>query len=360
MQLPNLQVLCLGLVGYPPKIEFEQFAILNNLEVYIENFDIKAIQDLRINSESITNIKLKMKWPVYCKEDLKQIKKLTSTLFSNIYVPNLREMSIWTRIKSIDAKWFKNLRELSKLNILSSIDNIDSVDFQYLGKLQALRLSSCSFTELKENDLSFLVSLTSLYVSGQSIKKFHSNVFSFSKHLETLQLPSTSLFKENGKLKGAWFVNLNNLVELNVSSCSLTTLDSETFIFLPKLKNLDLSSNNITKIDSGVFANLKSLRSLILKYNYLQELSNNVFSELAALESLDISWNRLTYLHLECFRGLARLKELKLDGNSLETFDKKILKEIKEIETISLIHNRTLNKLAVTTSLKEHKIDILV
>ncbi|CAB3382225.1 Hypothetical predicted protein [Cloeon dipterum] len=111
------------------------------------------------------------------------------------------------------------------------------------------------------------------------------------------------------------FRDLTILIEVDLSSNSLTMLDSKTFLGNNRLRILDLSGNPLNQLREEQFPSLPHLKTLEMKSCRLKHVHKRAFANLAALESLSLSNNKLKYLTEAVFAPLVQIKSLSLDGN---------------------------------------------
>ena len=112
------------------------------------------------------------------------------------------------------------------------------------------------------------------------------------------------------------FLGLRRLTGLNLSGNMLTELPSEVFSELSALTSLDVSDNELMSLPDGVvFSALTALETLRLNGNDLTELPEGVFSALTALETLRLNGNDLTMLPAGVFAGLTSLTGVDASGN---------------------------------------------
>ena len=141
------------------------------------------------------------------------------------------------------------------------------------------------------------------------------------------------------------FAEYGDLLELQLDSNLLTTIENGTFAHLSQLVNLSISSNRLASIPPGAFQGLISLRSLrLLKNRFLAlsdivpslvslttlrflSLSENTLSRVdeadfalmrnSSLETLELSNCDLRYVGSEAFMHFKNLKRLILSENTM-------------------------------------------
>jgi len=111
------------------------------------------------------------------------------------------------------------------------------------------------------------------------------------------------------------FRDLTILIEVDLSSNGLTSLDTMTFLGNNRLRILDLSGNPFNEVREEQFPSLPHLRTLEMKSCRLKHVHKRAFVHLSSLETLNLSNNKLKYLTRAVFEPLVHIKSLSLDGN---------------------------------------------
>ena len=119
---------------------------------------------------------------------------------------------------------------------------------------------------------------------------------------------------------------LRFVTDLDLSSGSITSLQSGDFAFLTGLETLDLSDNSLGASDplpADIFEGLTDLTTLNLSGNDLtDQLPPSIFDELAdTLTTLDLSNNDFEMLPDGIFDGLTDLTAVDVSGNPQDTDD---------------------------------------
>ncbi|KAA0712329.1 Vasorin Protein slit-like 2 [Triplophysa tibetana] len=105
--------------------------------------------------------------------------------------------------------------------------------------------------------------------------------------------------------------------ELFLFQNNINTLKKQDFIELGQLVMLDLSQNILSEFPDGVFKSLSSLNNLDLSSNRITHISKDSFKGLLNLERLYLYNNQIRSIHPAAFEGLENLLELKLQGNEI-------------------------------------------
>lgn len=141
-----------------------------------------------------------------------------------------------------------------------------------------------------------------LQLGGSNAKlRLKKNAFLGLKNLEVLHLynleipvlerfilqgmPSLAELKLRGNISSIdfdAFIDLNNLVDLDLSHCSISRISMDAFYGLENVKRIDLSYNDIDYIPPGLFSiqQQKKLKEIILTKNKLLKLPPNFFKTL--------------------------------------------------------------------------------
>ncbi|XP_051977875.1 vasorin-like [Xyrauchen texanus] len=104
---------------------------------------------------------------------------------------------------------------------------------------------------------------------------------------------------------------------LYVFQNNINTLQQQDFVELGELVMLDLSQNALSEIPDQVFSPLSTLLNLDLSSNRITHISKDSFTGLVNLERLYLYNNHIQSIHPAAFEGLETLLELKLQGNQI-------------------------------------------
>ena len=111
-------------------------------------------------------------------------------------------------------------------------------------------------------------------------------------------------------------LQLRDVVRLDLSDKSITSLKSGDFDGLHGLDVLDLSDNSLVSLPAGIFDDLLLLRTLRLHDNSLTTLPNGIFDQLFLLEEITINDNQLTSLPEGLFEELSRFDGFAANGDA--------------------------------------------
>uniref|UniRef100_A0A034V8Z1 Toll-like receptor 1 n=1 Tax=Bactrocera dorsalis TaxID=27457 RepID=A0A034V8Z1_BACDO len=130
--------------------------------------------------------------------------------------------------------------------------------------------------------------------------------------------------KNQDKNRIAWatFPKMPLLLELDISSCNIETVDRDVFRNITGIRKLFMSRNKMLSIPKNTFQLLSKLEYLDLSYTNLLELDSKMPNP-----TLDAIWNLLYGVHVQAgtFKGLKKLKFLdmshtKITRNSAMSF----------------------------------------
>ena len=146
---------------------------------------------------------------------------------------------------------------------------------------------------------------------GEVFKQLH--LVSNKSNVETLKIERTSIVNLNGNVLNGFV----NLIDLDLSHCSLMVLENGIFEPLSHLKSINLGFNLISSIANDLFRNNRELNRIILKSNVLVNVNEAAFSGLTHLETLDLSYNHISKLETE-FSNCPNLKTIFLNNNEIQ------------------------------------------
>ena len=309
--LPNLHTLYLQLNGFTTFHSEE----LTDSSLVLKYLDLSQnpITDFRITANVFPNLtwfkiggdsaKTVMTWDVRNKTFLSRV--------STLDISGLR-------MKLTDMKtllWMVN-SSLTSLRLNAMKTNLTalvqmSCTVPTLSVLQ-LRLNKLFYVS---SDLFKLcVNVKEIYLTGNKIKSIHDDAF---RSLHSLKILSLS----GNKLSSVPFAtrNLPSLLELDLSSNTITKLGCDDFANRTKLKQLNLYQNSITALSGCVFKDLVRLQVLKLQSNGLSDLNGAFKNPLPYLKQLLLNTNKLTAINLGEFSGLWSLQNLSLHQNQIAT-----------------------------------------
>ena len=111
-------------------------------------------------------------------------------------------------------------------------------------------------------------------------------------------------------------LELRDVVRLDLSDKSITSLKSGDFDGLHGLDVLDLSDNSLVSLPAGIFDDLLLLRTLRLHDNSLTTLPDGIFDQLFLLEEITLNDNQLTSLPEGLVQELSRFDGFAANGDA--------------------------------------------
>ena len=117
-----------------------------------------------------------------------------------------------------------------------------------------------------------------------------------------------------GVLRKSLLSGFGNLIDLDLSRCTIFTFENHVFEDLVHLATVNFSNNVINSIDSGLFRTNQNLKSIIFNNNLLHSINRFAFYTLQNLEVLDFSYNHISVLN-DVFLSVRNLKKLYLNNN---------------------------------------------
>jgi len=147
------------------------------------------------------------------------------------------------------------------------------------------------------------------------------------------------------------FKGSKNLRRVNFGGNSLRVLDSNTFELATQLEELNLSDNQLEDLPNTIFLPLKKLQKINLSNNQIKAISPYTFSQLGSLKSINLDSNQLRELPGELFRDQQKhLTQFSARSNQLERIPSNIF---SEVELLILSFNPELKRLHLTANIDE-------
>lgn len=145
------------------------------------------------------------------------------------------------------------------------------------------------------------------------------------------QILPSRVFQERG---------LINLQKVFLSECKLGEIAKDAFVQLTNLVELDLSSNLLTSVPSASLNECPSLRRLLLSSNPIRVIKSEAFINLTNLVFIDLSSNQIDLIESHAFRGLSKLQFLKLESNRLQTLAPTVVADLPALFSFDLHQNQ--------------------
>ena len=178
--------------------------------------------------------------------------------------------------------------------------------------------------------------LRTLWAHENKISVLQRSSFEQLKFLEKLKLSQNEITRiDNGT-----FVNLENLLDLNLNHNNVSNLFDETFRGLKRLQFLRLKYNKLTLLRRRTFRFLSSLLQLSVDENNIVIIEEGAFEGLDFLTKLNISRNELKFLDGGTLGSLAHLKFLNLSMNNISIIEKNAFSCVPLLESVHLNQNK--------------------
>lgn len=204
-----------------------------------------------------------------------------------------------------------NLRVLYASNC--DIRNIESSVFKQLGSVDTLDLSDNDlYIFPSHTDLETLRVLRNLTLQGNKLTGLSNDQFQ-GLHLDTLDLSRNSITK----IEPHVFRNVGSIRNLYLSFNNLNSLPDAVFKpMAEQVINLQLNNNKgLTHLPPNLFSGMTTLTDLNLSSCSLQSLDEKQFQDLHNLHTIDIASNFLKFLPQMFFDKAVLLMHVKLEKN---------------------------------------------
>jgi Leucine-rich repeat (LRR) protein len=207
--------------------------------------------------------------------------------------------------------------------------------FKHAGNLKHLFFSNNRIPKLEGGKFVDLKELLSLNLRGNSIKEIDKDAFAGLENLRRLYLNKNQIDSLHPDL----FRNLMALEQLLLFENNIERLDGNLFIGLRNLSVIYLHENKLQQLPPDIFKDLVALVVLSLNSNEIKEVDVNTFWGLKKLEYLSLCYNKLEHLPPGIFRDLSFLIRLFLCGNSIKELDENLFVGLKGLKELNLIGN---------------------
>ncbi|XP_013411095.1 uncharacterized protein LOC106174206 [Lingula anatina] len=221
---------------------------------------------------------------------------------------------------------FRYVREnLTSLDLSRNRFDLETLPWPFLSKLSSLRQlilkgnfqTITGSPRIQANAFQGLNFLEKLDISGCSIQSLDSRAFSGLGQLKHLNLAANTFRYVPEEALGI----LNNLKALSLADNFLLGISRDAFQNLVSLEELDLSNNWLQHVNAfsvGCFAGVnQTLKRFFVRHCHISYLPPSVLSPLGELQLLDLSENNIEWLEPGLFMPLKNLRELRLGGNRL-------------------------------------------
>ncbi|XP_014215824.1 SLIT and NTRK-like protein 2 [Copidosoma floridanum] len=206
-----------------------------------------------------------------------------------------------------------NLRLLSLAN--NQLLTLSSVDLAGLLLLEKLDLSGNNLTFLSELSFPPFPALLAADFCGNPLDSIFPSTFEIMNKTTRLELGGNVA---KLKLQKNVFLGLKNLQVLHIYNLDMPVIERFIFQGMPSLTELKLRGN-ITSIEFDVFVDLNNLIDLDLSHCHITKISMDAFYGLENVKRIDLSYNDIEYIPPGLFsiQQQKKLKEIILTKNKL-------------------------------------------
>eukprot|EP01138_Halocafeteria_seosinensis_P009975 gb/GECG01010187.1/.p1 GENE.gb/GECG01010187.1/~~gb/GECG01010187.1/.p1 ORF type:complete len:1262 (+),score=152.44 gb/GECG01010187.1/:1-3786(+) len=242
---------------------------------------------------------------------------------------------------------FTGLQSLQKLDLgKSSFSAIDGTPFKgaHGSPKQLMRVDweGGHLSSLSTGSFSGLDGLRNLNLDGNKLGPAilsGGSVLSGLPSLEKLQMNK----QEGGKspLMKSSFKGLKNLLEVELSSSNVMSIEEDAFSQSGAIESVDLSENKLSRIRKNAFRGVSSLMFLDLSSNEIDMIDDIAFPERIDLREVQLNSNAIGEFHLSWLRNAPSLELLNLSHNSMERFVNDATdSRFDRFHTLTLNHNQ--------------------
>nr|CAL25135.1 leureptin [Manduca sexta] len=268
-------------------------------DVDIEAFkNVYNLEEIDLSRNKISSLKVGVFDGIPKVSSLTLSKNLLSTLPLGLFdnLPKLQRLDLGgNKIKFLQLGIFNYLPQLVRLDLAKNEflgKELDPCLFNRNPKIKYLYFSGNNMSEAPDQLLNGFQNLKFLGLNKchlTEIPKFvtGSNLITLKK----LFLQTNQIRLDDPKT----FINMENLVELDLFHNVIENLNETVFKPLTKLKIIDLSFNKIKQLPQNMFQNMLHIRIIFLSNNLIKNISSNAFQS-SSLQILDLSGNRISYL----------------------------------------------------------------
>lgn len=231
--------------------------------------------------------------------------------------------------KTLDLS-YNNIEHVPVIDLLDA-DSIFSLNLSHNKIKTITAFAFKNFSNLVELDLSYNC-LEGSEINGKDITKHEMGSFQKLKKLSFQGNPF-------GYVQQFTFTSFefNRLEYLDLSSCSIQTLQELSIDSLVRLKYLNLSYNHLTKLGSGSLTGLSELEMLDLSHNKLKIIGD--LPLLTSLKFLNLDHNTINVIRDNViYNSATRLHTLSLKRNNIRTVNPLTL-PLDELQKVYLDDN---------------------
>ncbi|XP_071751505.2 uncharacterized protein LOC139908662 [Centroberyx gerrardi] len=264
--------------------------------------DLNKLQSLKLQTNSISNLNGAFKK----------------------YLPNLKFLYLnENELTTITQREFASLQSLQSLALhQNQIKTLKNGAFIGLTNLVNISLESNKLEnkEINAGVFSGVRNLRRLNLMDNHIKyntdaEMPDPPFSQLTRLETLLIKSQH-YRLKSHLPRNFLQGLTNLLVFNSRNIQITSLHLHTFNYTPQLIELDLSSNTLTNVSADLFSPIQNLEKLYMSTTNLRSLDFFLRANLTKLGFLQVRKNAFSVISESEMQSLPALNYLDMEGNS--------------------------------------------
>ena len=241
------------------------------------------------------------------------------------------------------------------VNLTLKLDNnnLETVPPGLPPSLQQLDLSHNVIDKLSAHQFINLRNLLKLNLANCKIHQIVNDAFDGVNNLNVLNLDYNTFGGSN--IGNKVLQPLIHLKTLSLKGNRMKTIPTQSKLFesLTELEALDMSDNDCTDIAPGIFGSLKSLKTLDLSGNdlglYVDQHASEIFAHLTKLENLNVKNSHLYRLPMELFSDLTSLNKLILTNNQIAEWERGLFRGMGLLKIVNLSSNgiAVINKTSV-------------
>ena len=232
-----------------------------------------------------------------------------------------------------------------------------------LKRVASITVANSTLKAIDVNAFHGLLNLNQLNLSGNHLGLLEPDMFANNTHLERLSLSKNPLqyMQVEASPYKAYFLNIQELQELDLSGCNLTYLLPAMFSKLTTVTYINLASNNLTDLPKATFAPLLEMDYLDLSSNKLAQLKSDVFENngeivslkvrnnplsslkgvrIENLQTLDVGLCNFSVIDADTFSGFPNIRDLNLDGNGITSINSNAFKSMSRLQNLDLSNNK--------------------